>query len=529
MLVMPPETLAPASAVSLFFATTILPFAAPAVAAIGLTYYLYWSRKSASAFYVAEHSVGRGLGVLATSSAWTWVVALFFVPMIVYRQGAPAMVAFVLVNAAVLWLFGYLATPIRKAMPNGETLPQFLRMRAGKATEVLFAVAQMMILTYIIILPLTVASMLVLYLTGKADTALMFGSTSLQLKTVILLALAFGIYAVAWPRGHQSSLMTHVVKSVAVALFVYFGLEALAAGSGGSWRGTGETLLKGLQGTRGADASLVPWASVVGMIIPTSLALVASAMMDAMLYQTMFSLRRDAVRGAFAGGAVIFLGIVATAASLGLLAAGLGVTYGKGGNQSGPPDLVAFHMIERFVSNELSLVFATILIAAILATGVAALNAQGSIVKKHLLEPVAARLRISVTDWGAIQFSRTVMLAVLLVAVWAAHAGWELFTWWLSAGAVRAVIAVPLLALILTPKETLPSAVGWMAIIGVVAVFAYLFGTGFLPSYDLSVLQGTGKVFEGVHRSGTNWAIMAAFASGFALWGVHWAGRQLSR
>ena len=117
--------------------------------------------------------------------------------------------------------------------------------------EALFVCAQVAILTYAVILPLTIASKLVLYLTGRTDATItlpLSGST-LELETVVLLALALGMYAVVWPRGHQSSLMIHVVKSAAVALFIVFGLAALLMGSGGSLTGAGEMIVSGLKGT----------------------------------------------------------------------------------------------------------------------------------------------------------------------------------------------------------------------------------------------------------------------------------------
>ncbi|KKU78324.1 MAG: hypothetical protein UY04_C0043G0002 [Parcubacteria group bacterium GW2011_GWA2_47_7] len=488
-------------------------FAAPAGAALLLTALLFRGvRTTIATYFAAGHNVETVQGAGTIAAAWIWVVALFFIPWICYQQGLIAFIPFVLCNALVLVGLAFLAPRILEVMPQGYTLPGYIGKRDGIMMEALVAVITVAAMAYIALLPLQAASNLVVYLSGwDRDT--------------VILALAALIFIVACPRGLISSIATDIVKLAAVIIIV--GLAAVAIAVALEKEGAG-VLVRGLNGIRPPEAELFPLGLLLTFVLPSAINLFASGAMDGMLYQRLFAVRKVNVRRAFLWGAGIFLFVPLIMGTVGLLVAGLfGNLQLKPGSVEA--DLIAFTTIVKLVPQVPHILFATILIGAILATAVAALNAASTVAVNNFIRPLTLWWSgEDLTDVKAIGIAWGVMLLVLLLATTGARAQWDLFTWWLTAGAIRAVLLVPIVALILTSPVFLRSAVWWVVVTAIVSTLTYLLATETLVASN-SGLSFYGEVLStvpvSVHRVGVSYASIAAITTGLLCWGSMWIYR----
>ena len=91
-------------------------------------------RKNHAEFLLAGRNIGPLAGAMSIAASWIWAPALFISSQKAFDQGIAGFGWFLVPNIAALLLFAPLALRIRKVLPNGFTLPQFIHQRHGRAT-----------------------------------------------------------------------------------------------------------------------------------------------------------------------------------------------------------------------------------------------------------------------------------------------------------------------------------------------------------------------------------------------------------
>lgn len=106
---------------------------------IGLGY--YWGRKAKTmdGYMLAGRSVGLALGTATVMATWVTSNTTMLAPQFALELGVWGMIAYS-TGALGLLLFAPLATRIRSVMPKGYTSGDFVRLRYGKSTWILFLV-----------------------------------------------------------------------------------------------------------------------------------------------------------------------------------------------------------------------------------------------------------------------------------------------------------------------------------------------------------------------------------------------------
>ena len=69
------------------------------------------------------------VGGSSIAASWIWAPALFVSVQLAYQKGLPGIFWFTFPNIIALAIFAFLAPAIRKKMPEGYTLPQYIRYR----------------------------------------------------------------------------------------------------------------------------------------------------------------------------------------------------------------------------------------------------------------------------------------------------------------------------------------------------------------------------------------------------------------
>ncbi len=96
-----------------------------------ITYFFArWRRyKTIQGFLVAERNVNWWLGATSIAASWVWAPALFVSVQFAYEKGLPGIFWFTFPNIIALALFMFLAPKIREKLPNGYTLPQWIKYK----------------------------------------------------------------------------------------------------------------------------------------------------------------------------------------------------------------------------------------------------------------------------------------------------------------------------------------------------------------------------------------------------------------
>ncbi|WMJ74477.1 sodium:solute symporter family protein [Cytophagaceae bacterium ABcell3] len=100
---------------------------------------VYWGKKAKNmdGFMLAGRNVGLAFGAATAMATWVTSNTTMLAPQFALELGVWGMVAYCTASAG-LFLFAPLARRIRKLMPNGYTSGDFIRLRYGKRTWILF-------------------------------------------------------------------------------------------------------------------------------------------------------------------------------------------------------------------------------------------------------------------------------------------------------------------------------------------------------------------------------------------------------
>src|SRR5215471_17421079 len=96
---------------------------------VAVTYFFArWDRwHTKEGFLVAGRNVGWVLGGFSIAASWIWAPALFVSVQMAYQKGLPGIFWFTFPNILSLTIFAALAPRIRNRLPEGYTLPEYVR------------------------------------------------------------------------------------------------------------------------------------------------------------------------------------------------------------------------------------------------------------------------------------------------------------------------------------------------------------------------------------------------------------------
>jgi Na+/proline symporter len=289
------------------------------IAMILLTWFASRSERwmgSGTGFLVAWRNVSWPLAAPSIAASWIWAPALFVSVQKSYELGLPGIFWFTVPNILALVIFAFLAPRIRRLIPNGYTLPDWIRWRLGSE-----AVHKVYLLPYIwyqvmaVTVQIFVGGLMLNYLTGIPLNALM----------ILLLVLCL-IYSLI--SGLRASIVTDFVQmALIIAGVLIIPLWVVARVGWG-------TVAAGLGGVAGNTNILDPKVAFSFGIV-TSIGLIAGSISDQQYWQRAFAIRTShlvpayVVAGFLFGIVPILLSILGfTAASPGMhlaLAEGVGL------------------------------------------------------------------------------------------------------------------------------------------------------------------------------------------------------------
>ncbi len=406
--------------------------------------------KSTDQFFVGNREFGMWTGACSSAAAWTWAPALFVSSQIAYTRGLPGVFWFTLPNALALVLFAFLAKKVRSVMEEGYTLPEYIKYRFGERNQMLYSIVILVVQCYSVIVQLLGSSLLLNLLTGIP-------------KPFIIITLAIVFLLIASFRGIRSSVAVDIIK-VFMILFVCILLIPFVISLSGGF----STIVAGLGGFEGRFRNLLDSSVAWSYGIPISISLLAGVTVDQQQWQRAFAIKKDKIKSSFILGGVIFLIIPVMLSSLGFIAS----------NPSfdiivNDPQLAGTAVITKYLPSVGVVIFAVMVLAALMSAGSAALCAVSSITVVDLYKQYVNK---SSNDKQVLTIARITMLVVLMLGVTVALIpNISILYLQLLVGAFRATLLIPTI-LTLFWKRLARKTAFWSVIISMligVPVFVY--------------------------------------------------------
>lgn len=334
-------------------------FAVFALFMLGLTWIFTRSHQSRDEHLVANRRVGLLPGAFSIAVSWIWAPAIFVCSLKAYDQGLAGIFWFTLPNIVCFFTFAAIAVRLRRLMPNGYSLPDFVWQRFGgdkRAHSAFLLVAMAYDVTAIIA-------------NSLAGGVLMNSLAGISLPVcIIVMALISYSYAI-W-RGLPASIVTDFIQMSLILFLAVILVPWVVLKAGGL-----SAIEPGLAGINGSRNIFDSWI-MYSFGIPATFGLIAGPVADQMFFQRVMASRMERVVGTFVLGGLVF-GIVPIVLSIfGFLAANPAIHSALTIHD---PQMVSVDVVQHFLPRWTLFGFTMMALCALASTLDAAYLALGSL------------------------------------------------------------------------------------------------------------------------------------------------------
>ncbi|CAN3126734.1 sodium:solute symporter family transporter [Mycobacterium sp. smrl_JER01] len=265
--------------------------------------------KNTHDFVIADRRIGFGFGVGSVIAVWTWSMAVMMSSAQAFTWGTSGLIWFVVPNGLAVMLMVPFAIRLRRQMPAGYTIVEFIRERFQNkpATTVMLAVMLLGLLAEIFINLFGVVLVM----------GVVFGLNS---TTVLIITLAtvtvYSYFGGLWTSAITATFNTLLI-TVPAAIVVLYVLNQVG-GPGLVFRQVQES---------GPDAlNAFDTAAAAGFGISLALGLLASTMADQTFWQKAWALKPATMGRTFVWAGIWFYPIPLVLGLLGLVGLAFGVS-----------------------------------------------------------------------------------------------------------------------------------------------------------------------------------------------------------
>jgi len=247
------------------------------VAMISLVYFLTKRKETTSErFLVADRQVSWLRGAFSIAVSWIWAPAVFIVSLQAYTQGIAGAFWFIVPNILTFFVFAPVAIRLRRLMPEGYTLPEFILERYGqdKKTHLAFLVVFFGYQLGAIIINALAGGTLLHILTGM--------NFSVAVLSLSLIALIYSLIS-----GLEASVLTDVIQMLMIVIVGFILVPWVIFEAGGLSAVTG-----GLGGITGEFSNVFNPMVAYAFGIATTFGLISGPIGDQMFFQRGFAVKQ---------------------------------------------------------------------------------------------------------------------------------------------------------------------------------------------------------------------------------------------
>lgn len=434
-----------------------------------------WSNTT-SGFLYAGRNVGTVAAGFSIAASWLWAPALFVSVQKSYEFGLAGLFWFTVPNVLAVALFAILGPAIRKRVPGGFSLPDWIRHRFQNERPSLVR-----LLHRLYLIPFFWYQIMAVTVQIFVGGLLLNYLTAMQLEATMALLLVI-VLGYALLSGLRASIITDVLHLAAIlaALVVVIPWFVHQAGL--------STIAAGFSGTSGS-VNVLDRRIAVSFGIVTSIGLFSGSLADQQFWQRVFAIRPGSITRAFVLGGLLF-GVVPAGLSV------LGFAAAAPSGHLAPPQgtelpLIGIVSVVHFLPSWVAVVFVSMLLCALTSvvdSGLAAaaslyaidVRDSGHASRAQLLQDRNCGARSTARapqELQVVRDARVAMVAVSIISYGLALLVKNVFPldrlWWLLNG-VAAMFVVPTVLSVLWSRLR-PQAiiVSILSAMGFMVVFVY--------------------------------------------------------
>lgn len=298
-------------------------------------------------FLAADRNLHWFNAAMSTAVTWVWAPAVFIASLQAYTKGLAGAFWFIAPNILCFFLFAPLAVRLRRLMPEGFTLPEFImrRFMGHRGAHLTFLC---------VFFGYQLGALIINALAGGILLSLLTGLPF----SIAVLAMAGAALAYSLISGLEASVYTDVLQMLMVLLIAFFLVPLVVLKAGGISSITG-----GIGGVTGEFSNLLHPGIAFAFGIPMTIGLLSGPFGDQMFFQRAFAVKRHEIVRTFAIAGLLF-GLVPILLSVfGFIAANpaFGIAVSD-------PQMVAPLVIAHFLPHWALLLFTLMAFAALAST-----------------------------------------------------------------------------------------------------------------------------------------------------------------
>jgi Na+/proline symporter len=378
--------------------------------------------RSTKDFVIANRKIGFGFGVAGMISIWTWAMAVMMSAAQTYTYGLSGLFWFTVPNGLAVIAVIPFARKIRSLMPEGYTIPEFVRERFGGAR----------LAVIVVILGGLFGSLIevIINLKGTAlVTSNVFGvDPNLAALVGLGVVLVYSTLGGLWASVSTSTLAT-LLHTVPPAVIVVAALHK-AGGATAIWTSVAAQGHRLLSVTRGDAAS--------GFGITLALGLLTATIAGQEYWQLAWGLKKRDVSRTFLWAGAWFYPIPICIGLLGLVGLGLHVDLKTLGGDAAAigPYLISHLGLPTWIV----LAYVIVILSACYSVIDSAFTAISSVFVVDIIKPLAPNISAkSLFIWAKVPMALAAVIAAAVVLT-----GVDFVTIVLTSYAIRTAILVPL-------------------------------------------------------------------------------------
>lgn len=344
--------------------------------------------KTGVGFLAAGRKVSWKLGAPSIAASWIWAPALFVVVQVAFEMGLPGLFWFVVPNIAALAVFAFLAPKIRTLLPEGFTLPEWIKYRLGDEK-----VHKIYLFPFFFYQLMAVAVQL---FAGGNLVSLLTGIPLVNAMLILaLIGLSYSLIS-----GLKASIITDFIQLTTIFVGLVIIIPWVIGASGGL-----ETVSAGLGGLA-ENTNIFDPSVAFSFGIVTAIGLIAGSISDQQYWQRSFAIKRKDLVKSFVLGAILFGIVPLVLSTLGFIAAvpGMEITLPEGIDSS----MVGVATVAKALPSFVLILFVGMLLAGLSSTLDSGLCAFSSLYaidwkkktprEKRVLEKERAGIQLNALD-----------------------------------------------------------------------------------------------------------------------------------
>jgi Na+/proline symporter len=350
-------------------------------------------------YVAAGRRIGLGFGVGSVIAVWTWSVAVLTSAAVTYTWGISGLFWFVVPNGLAIMLLAPFALHLRKKLPAGYTITQFIKERFNNPAATAAVLAVIVFTPGMSILLNALGAVIVL------NT--IYGIQPLPILLVALVIITiYSYFGGLWTSAITGTINT-LLLSVPAAVVLLFVLAKV---------GGPDAIFNKVQAAGPQFLNLARGETALNFGIVTALGLLAVAIADQALWQKVWAIKPDRLARTFLWAGAWFYPIPITIGLLGFVGIALGITVP---DQIGDPAAIGPFVISHIgLPVALVVLFTLVILNASFSATDGAFAALTSVVAVDIVRPlwpgVSERTLFLITRLSIVAASVIVGIIVLL-------------------------------------------------------------------------------------------------------------------